>query len=105
MDQRRDGRWTGHRVGQPNVQRKLGRLTTGADKESERNPRQQAPVSECFQRIISGLGENIAILRRAKGRNHTEDRQCESEVTDAIGNEGLARGIGCFLAFEVVTNQ
>src|SRR5882672_7202953 len=105
MDQCGDRSWTSHRVGQPYVQRKLRRLAASTDEKTERNPREQSPVSQCLQRKTYGLRKNISILRGAKRRDDAEDSQRESEVADAISDESFARCVGCFLTIEVIADQ
>ena len=58
-----------------------------------------------FKRITLRLGKYICVLRRAKGCDHAEDGQRETEVADAIRDEGLARSVRRFLAIEVVADQ
>src|SRR5262245_35880010 len=62
-------------------------------------------MPETFDWIIYGLRDDLRVLRRAKCSDYSEDRQHESEVADAIRDEGFAGSIRGFLFVEVVTNQ
>src|ERR1700752_179414 len=89
MDQCGNWSWTSHGVGQPHVQWQLCRLTAGAQKKSERNPRENAPVTEQFNRKRFGLFENFGVLRGSEGGDYAKDCECESKVSDAVRDERL----------------
>src|SRR5882672_3765851 len=62
-------------------------------------------MSQRLQRIGSGLRKNICVLRRSKSSDHSENCERESEVTNTICYESLARSIGCFLPIKVITDK
>ncbi len=72
------------------MQRQLSRLTAGAHKKSECDPRKNAPVTKQFNWIGFCLVENVDVLRAAEGGDDAEDRECKTEVADAVRDESFA---------------
>ena len=102
VDQRGDGRGPGHGVRQPDVEGKLGRLAAGSEEEEQADERR-------VRRETGGVGgrrgEDLAEVERAKQGEYAEDPQDESEVADAVDDEGLLAGIRRRLLVVVVPDQ
>ena len=94
VDQRGDGRRAFHRVGQPDVQRELRGLADGAAEEQQRN-RGAEDV------MLAELGE----VDRAVRPVAPDDAEQETEVADAVDDEGLLRGVARGLLFVPVVDQ
>ena len=90
MNQGGDRRRPGHGIRQPDVERELRRLATGANHQPEGNPGHQPPVTQRLDRIIDCLGNDRVVLRAAEGRNHCKNREHETEIPDAVRNESFA---------------
>ena len=88
VDQRRDRRRAGHRVGQPDVQRDLRRLAGGADEQQDadeaRGDRGRAPLGE--------RGVDAVHVERADRLVEQEHAEQEAGVADAVGDERLLAG-------------
>ena len=87
MDQSRDGRRTFHRVGQPNVKRKLRRLSDRAAENKERRGGQITGVPAKARHSLRDIAEN---KRAGRAPDH-ENAEHESEVAKAIGDERFLR--------------
>src|SRR5687768_4654487 len=105
MDQGRHRSGPGHRIRQPDMERKLGRLAAGANKKPQRNPRQDAPVAQSFNGKAGGPRHHFGVLRSSKRTDYAEDGENETKVTNAISDKRFARGVGRLVAIEVVPDQ
>ena len=61
MDQSRNRSWTSHRIRQPNVQRKLGRLAAGADEKSRAQSTKAVPSCPTVQAESSRPGAKTSV--------------------------------------------
>ena len=102
VDQRRDRRGAGHRVGQPDVERDLGALAGGAGEqaqrgESQRGARRRRPASgpDVTRRGPSSVGPLLhpRERQRAGQREQRERADQEGEVADPVDDERLAPGV------------
>ena len=57
-----------------------------------------------FNWVARSLRNHRGVLGGSERSNHRKDCEHETKIADAIGNEGLTRSIGGFVAIEVVTN-
>ena len=94
VDQRRNGRRTFHRVGQPYVQRHLGRFGHGADEQADARERDGRPGDRAAHvdlraRESIRMGEHRRIVERARVAQHRRDSQHEAEIADAVDQERL----------------
>ena len=95
VDQRADRRRAFHRVGQPDVQRELGRLAHRAQEQQQTDQLQPSGMllSELLQESLSP--EDALIVEGAERDPDQEDAQHEAEIADPIHQERLAgRGRG-----------
>jgi len=97
VDQRADRRRAFHRVGQPDVQRELGRLAHRAQEQQQTDQLQPSGMllSDLLQKSLAP--QDDFIVQRAERDPEQEDAQHEAEVADAIHQERLAgrrRGAG-----------
>ena len=88
VDQGRDGRRAFHRVGEPNLERKLGGFTDSAAEEEERDQRAED------QAVFRGKGVEFGQVDRVVGPVAHHDPEEKTEVADAVGDEGFFRGCG-----------
>src|SRR5690606_23479938 len=79
-------RRTGHGVGQPDVQRDLGRLAGGAQEQ------QQGDGGGGHAGQIPGAGGELAVVDGAQRREGEEDGDEEAPVTHPVGDERLLAG-------------
>ena len=87
------GRRAGHGVGQPDVQRQLGRLADRAEEEQQRDRRGGARSD------ARGGRADVEVVDRSDGHEHQERAEHEPDVADAVGDERLlarrgVRGVG-----------
>ena len=99
VDQGRHGRRAFHRVGQPDVERELGRLAERAEHQQERDPaagpccwnvgqgavvgRRPVRAGRCGCRPLAEVADG------AEGQEAEHDAQAEPEVADAVDEERL----------------
>jgi hypothetical protein len=88
VDQGGDGRGPFHRVGQPDVQRHLGGL---ADRTAE-NAKDRY-VEQLHVDATDGLGDLVEVDRLGENPDE-ENPDHETEVADAVDEEGLLRRVG-----------
>ena len=98
MDQGADRGRPFHGIGQPDVERNLGRLADGPAEQKQGNDRGQGHVVAEEQQAFAGQSihpaEDLMILEAAqlgKNQKKTED---EAEIAEAVDNKGLLAGIG-----------
>ena len=91
MNERGNRGRSGHGVRQPDIQRKLCGLATGADKQQQTDGRRRAGV---VQRLSGSEGEHSAVVRGAEGVEDQENAEDEAEVADAIDDERFLSGVG-----------
>jgi hypothetical protein len=83
VDERGDGRRALHRVGQPDLQRQLGGLADAPQNSS-------SGISRAVDMVPVERGE----VDRAVGPVAHDDAEQETEVADAVDDEGLLRRVG-----------
>ncbi len=109
---RADGRGAFHRVGEPDIERKLGRFAKCAKHQAERNPIKRGLLKFAERRAIgqfqqagmrsSALAE---VADGSEGQEAEHDADAEAEVADAVDEEGfLGRFAGGGL-FVVIADQ
>ena len=86
VDQRGDGRRALHRVGEPGVERDLGRLRDRAAEQSERDE-----VHRRRRQRVDVL-EDAEELERSRLPDQEHGRESERGVADRVHHEGLLRG-------------
>src|SRR5208337_3756804 len=74
-----------HGVGQPDVERNLGRLAGGPQKQAEGGGGDHRGA----HRITGGGREDLPEIEAAEGPEDDEDAQQEAEIADAVDHEGL----------------
>ena len=99
VDESGDRRGTFHRIGQPHVERNLRRLSTSANKKQQRDR------GECCRRLAGRGGEYLREIERSEIHHDQEHGERESEVADAIHDEGFVAGVRGALLDEVETHQ
>ena len=80
-----------HRVGQPGMERQLGRLGEGPEQEQQAD-RHHGPF--VGGEDVRGLGEDGAVVEGADLAEDQEGRQGEADVADHVDHEGLHPGPG-----------
>ena len=99
MDKSRHGSRSRHGIGQPNLQRKLGRFP---DKTAGQSQRDAGSGS-------SGIGSHkLAQFGKVYGAKYPvsqHDADEEAEVPHPVDDKGLLRGIGSFLGMKIVSNE
>ena len=103
VDQRGYGRRTGHRVGQPDVQRNLRRFTGGADEQQQADGGEDAGAVSCG--MLAAAANTLpksSVPKVMKIRNIAER---ETEVADAVDDECFLAGIAGELLEEVEADQ
>ena len=96
MDQRGNGRWPFHRIGQPGVQKQLRRFARSADEQQHPDKIGGVPVGP--QKADIGLrqsgrcGENIIKIDAVRHEKQRENSQGKAEITNAVDHERLDRG-------------
>jgi hypothetical protein len=98
VDERADRRGTGHRVGQPDVERDLRALAGRAAEEQQTDAVTVAPPipptsSGCAASSVPQLGE-VDRLVLAQAPEEPEEPDDEEEVTDAVRDERLLARLG-----------
>ena len=93
---RADRRRAFHRVRQPDVQRELRGLAHRAAKNQQAGHRRQTPRA---WDLPKALLEHIEIQRTERRPDH-EDAEQETEIAQAIGDEGFFGGVRCRRPFE-----
>ncbi len=88
MDQGRDRRRAGHGVGQPDVERNLRALADRAEEEKKADRRQKPVLDAAGGRDLRDLGE----IDAPEIGEHQEHGDEETEVSDAVDDEGLLAG-------------
>ena len=102
VDERGDGRGAFHGVGQPDVERELRALAGSADQQAETDDGQNGSVPIGRNREPdSDVGETEG----AEGGEYEEDSNEESEVSNAVDDEGLLARIGRGFAVEVKADE
>jgi hypothetical protein len=86
-----------HGVGEPDVERDLRGLAGGSEDEEERDGGEDSSLP---QGMRADLAEDAAEAERAEVRDEKEHRDEESEVADAVNDEGFFAGVGGGVARE-----
>ena len=100
VDESRDGRRTGHGIGQPDEQRQLGRLA-GRREEEQQHDRGGGHT----RYLTVGQHSDIGVVDRAESHPHEERPEHEPHVADSVGHEGLLAGSGVGLVGEPEADQ
>ena len=87
VDERGNGSGAFHGIGQPDVERKLGGLADGTAEDAEHGGGESGGGN-------GGGDFHFAECERAGDAPEHEDADHESEVADAVAEEGFLRGIG-----------
>src|SRR5262245_19329339 len=96
MDECAYRRRTFHRVRKPDIQRELRRLTRCADEKEQTDRREYADSSEWFcveSRTFAEPREYTGEIDAIECQINQNDREDESEVSDAIHDESLLSGV------------
>ena len=108
VEQAADRRRREERVGQPQVQRELGRLAHGPDEDQERDRGRSAQGGEAQvdQRIVGSCNlEELRQLERAEELVSQGDAGQEGDVTEAQGQEDPERALGSRAVVVVVGQE
>ena len=96
MDQRGDRRRAFHRVRQPGVQQELRRLAHRAHEQQQADERERVDLPAEEVDGLAGqrrrLREHGVEIDRAGQHEHGENAERETEIADAVDDEGLDRG-------------
>ena len=103
MDQRRDGRRTGHRIGQPGVQRELARFRGDTTEETQTTHKEQRRVGRTRERVFVDVEHVEAVCTGSEERDRHADDQ--AHVTDTVREERLEGGVGVLLLFPPVPDE
>ncbi len=101
VDQRRDRRRAGHRIGQPDVQRNLRALARDTNDQQQRDQHDQA----LRHFAVLDLLKNARELQRADSDEHGEHRQHHAPVADTIDDHRLLGRIAVGVLLEPETDQ
>ncbi len=101
VNQRRDRRRAGHRVGQPDVERNLRRLAGGADEEEQRRPEgdrrgKDGPGEQRGHETAAAAGRarrDLLEVERPRVLEQQEHPDQEPEVADPVDDERLLAGV------------
>ena len=91
-----------HRVGQPDIERHLGGLAHRAEEQEQANGR-QSDFGLLGQ--VSHQVKQRFEIHDAEGPEDQNDSEQESEITDAVDDEGFLAGVGCGLFQKIKTDQ
>ena len=105
VNQRADRRGAFHRIGQPDVQRKLRGLTRGAHEEQQASDGERAELPHGVRLPCGGLGEDGLEIQRTECAEEQEHPQHETEIADAVDDERLLARIRRGLLQEVEADQ
>ena len=97
VDQCRDGSRALHGVGEPDIQRDLGRFTGAAEEQEECDRGGRRPTG---QESGGRLGEDRLEVERSQVREDEEHRHQEPEVPDPVDDERLLARVGVDLLVE-----
>jgi hypothetical protein len=99
------GHWgrASHRVGQPDIQRNLRRLSGGAHQQQQRDDGENPSAG--FRRHAFRRIKHFREVERAELPEYQEYRQRETKVADAVDDECLVPGGGGKLLREVESDQ
>ena len=100
MNQRADGRGAFHRVRQPGVQRKLRRLSDGADEQTEGDGGGHVRWTD-----VRRCGEDLRVVERLEIDEDQKNREQKSGVADAIHDECFGGRFGRRHFFVVIADQ
>ena len=98
MNKRGNRRGPFHGIGQPHMQRNLGRLPNRADKQQDADQRYRRDfpaTSHCAQQInclpnmCSSVGKHRLILKGSKNHKHQQNSEQEPKVANTVDEEGL----------------
>ena len=93
MDQRRHGRWSFHRVGQPSVQEQLRRFTHSADEQQEGKQVGGIPICpkemQLRLRQLRGRRKHIIHFDAVSHIKQPEYTQGKAKITDTVNNKRL----------------
>ena len=92
VDEGRHRRRAFHGVGQPDVERNLGRLAGRAEEEQQRDAGQRAEAQ--FRRQRAGFDCHLLEIERAEELEQPEHPEHEAEVADAVDDKRLLAGVG-----------
>ncbi len=101
MDQGRHRGRTLHGVGQPDVQRHLGRLAHATHEQADARPTQKGALDGAGFH----MGEQFEIVQGTGGGEEGQDAQPETPVADTVGQERLLVGVGCRMFVEEEADQ
>ena len=101
MDERGDRRRPFHRIRQPNVKWKLGRLPDRAAKDKQRRDREVSGITGNLSEFPGHFLKDNGTGRRPRH----QDSEHETEIPEAIRDEGLLRCLGCGVTLEPVADQ
>src|SRR5579863_5413673 len=104
MDESGNGRGALHRIGEPDVERKLRRFSAGSNKKKKRRGRDVAFAGQAESMLVREAGYIDEAQRSTEPRDkkHSENK---SRVADAVDDEGLVRCVTGRLALEVETDE
>ena len=100
VDESGDGSGALHRIGQPDVEGKLGRFADGTAEDTEYSDVEKAEIGNAADR-----GFDIVEVDRSGENPDEENPDHETEVTDAVGEKGFFRGVGSRGFIEPVADE
>jgi len=103
VDERGDRGRPLHRVGQPDLERQLGRLRQRA--HEEQRARQEECRAGIRAKVFQSGGAERADTHGSGGRGEGEDPDEERRVADAVHDEGLHRRIGGRRPFALMADE
>ena len=103
VDQRGDRRGALHCVGQPDVERNLRGLACRAQHQQQRDGSEELRALPL--RMLRDGAEDLRKAQAAEVRDQQEHCQQETEVADAVDDEGLFAGVGGGGLLEVKADQ
>ena len=86
-----DGGGSFHGVGEPGVERDLGRLAGGPQEEEERDGRRRRPAGREFFRRGR---EDVSVVQRSERREDQKEAHRKAEVAHAVDDKRLLPGVG-----------
>ena len=112
MDEGRDRRRAFHGVGQPDVERDLGRLADGPEEQQQRYGRRGRPAYGSWPAGQSPVAwpstsgaQDGRVVERAEVAEHQEHGDQEPEVADPVGDERLLGRDGGDISLEPEADQ
>ena len=98
VNQGRDGGWTLHRIGQPDMEGELGRLRHRSHEHQQAEQDRDAVGDASGADRLLEAHTDLFKAEAAGGPEQSEDAQQEAEVTDAVHHKGFLGGIGGAIA-------